>query len=495
MSVFKRTPGQAAEDVTKNFDQLSGSAHHVGDEFDRLRVKLRDIGGSSRYGLQGDVGRPTDVPGPRDYRDDGFPRRRGVPAHDSPDGPRRSDAEWERVFGDRWASRIGGAPGHVLREGMRAARTAGNLAEAAGLDSAAVGAVARGAGMAAAGATVAIEVGKAVVKVTQDVAAQIAKETNTFYSTGGSPAASGRAYGVFGDNAGARSQALGEALRGDTYGAAWARGRGITDLGDLQSDKATNVSHVMRELRKVPDINERIRIGRGLGIEDELWQTDLSQERADRMETARGSIGTPEGRKANAEYRASLRTLEGKWAGIVAEKGTPLVDSAARIMGAASGDKNDLRDILNDGIANSGPGIVGKLGRATFGLPARWGMEQMANAYGGNTAFGRWIRDPKGGREWVGIADLNIKDAPGQTGPGEVKGPPLPAARWRTDVPREAQRMTRAETINGTTEGALPRGWNGKQMQDQGAMTAGPRGNSQNAALDWMAGMLGAGAV
>jgi hypothetical protein len=143
-------------------------------------------------------------------------------------------------------------------------------------------------------------------------AGRIRTGSNAYWQTGGNPVELGQALALGGDNAGGKAEALGERLRQGGYAAAIARQHGITDLGDyFTPDKATNYIKALRLLRDTKDPVQRIRLARGLGLQEDAWTSDLDSPTFERLAGSRGEYG--EGpRRSEARYRASKEIVGNK---------------------------------------------------------------------------------------------------------------------------------------------------------------------------------------
>lgn len=211
----------------------------------------------------------------------------------------------------------------------------GKLAKAGvGLDAiAGSGAVSGGTSAAiAAAAAAAIPVALAaaglggVVAIAEAGASHVRTGTNAFWASGGTPSELGQIIGLGGPNAGSKAEALGGALRGGGYGAAWARSQGIVDLGDyFTPDKATNYLKTLRALRNVQDPTERMRIVRGLGIQEDAWTSDLSKQSFENLAQTRSAYSEQD-RRNEAEYRGAKEQLGGEWDNIVRKVGAPVMN-------------------------------------------------------------------------------------------------------------------------------------------------------------------------
>lgn len=134
-----------------------------------------------------------------------------------------------------------------------------------------------------------------------------------YYLTGGDPSELGAVRSVGGQNGYAKAMQFAEAIRGGSYGAAYMRSKGIVDLGPWTIDKDANYLKGLDEFRKIRSNAEATRVARDLNITDDAWVRDLSDETYSRLKEARGNMGSPEERRAEAEYRAMKEMVSGAW--------------------------------------------------------------------------------------------------------------------------------------------------------------------------------------
>lgn len=138
------------------------------------------------------------------------------------------------------------------------------------------------------------------------------------YTSGGTPqeiaqlSGIGRYLGMTPEQAGNRAVALGDALRGGGFGAAYMRSKGIVDMGPYTIDKATNQLRVLDELRQIRSESQAVRVARDLGVSDQLWVRDLSDSDYRRLKDGARASGTPEMRRKAARWEATKAEL-GNW--------------------------------------------------------------------------------------------------------------------------------------------------------------------------------------
>ncbi|RYG37851.1 hypothetical protein EON81_05365 [bacterium] len=160
-------------------------------------------------------------------------------------------------------------------------------------------------------------------------AAKMREGSRLFYGLGSDPktagiaGALGRASGV---DAVSKARSLGEALMQGSYGSAYLRSKGINDAGSLTVDKGTNYVRAIDELRRIKSDREAIRVARDVGLEDELWMRDLSNNSYRRLRDSGSRAGSPDERRSEAEYRASKEEFGSNWDRLWRGASQPIVD-------------------------------------------------------------------------------------------------------------------------------------------------------------------------
>ena len=143
-----------------------------------------------------------------------------------------------------------------------------------------------------AGAGVAVAVGAAVKSAAEFAASSTAKGARMALYGGGGPGAIGQANALSGGDA-SRPEAIGNALRQGTYGAAYMHSKGLYDFGPYQIDRSTNYVRALDEVRNIRDRNTRVRVSRDIGLTpEEFAQSYADQGMYDQLKRSRGDEGS-----------------------------------------------------------------------------------------------------------------------------------------------------------------------------------------------------------
>ena len=123
---------------------------------------------------------------------------------------------------------------------------------------------------------------------------------------GGSSQTIGQSLALSGGDA-SRPQAIADALRQGTYGAGYMRSKGIVDLGGMQVDKGSNYIKVIEQLRKINNRDQRTRIARDLGLNEQEFQMSYASDSAfQSLKISRGKEGSDEDLRAKADADAAM---------------------------------------------------------------------------------------------------------------------------------------------------------------------------------------------
>lgn len=126
---------------------------------------------------------------------------------------------------------------------------------------------------------------------------------------------------------------FGNALHNGSYGANYFRGQGINDFGDYTIDKAKNYQQAIDRLRDISDPNERLRVARGVGLEDKLWMADLDQQQYNDLKNSIAPL-TPEQIEADRNYRYIKELRKNQASNFFTRAGIGFEGTLADAMGA-----------------------------------------------------------------------------------------------------------------------------------------------------------------
>jgi hypothetical protein len=96
---------------------------------------------------------------------------------------------------------------------------------------------------------------------------------------------------------------LGDRLREGSVGAGYLRSQGIQYKGRY-TDYSGNYVAAVDALSRVKDVQERVRIAREVGLEEDAWIGDLPDEERRRLLRSRGAAGTDQERRDSAKARS-----------------------------------------------------------------------------------------------------------------------------------------------------------------------------------------------
>jgi len=197
-------------------------------------------------------------------------------------------------------------------------------------------------------------------------AGRIATGSAAYWQSGGSPTELGQALGLGGDNAGSKAEALGTRLRGGGYAAAVARAHGITDLGDyFTPDKTANYVKSLDLLHGTKDPIEKMRLARGLGLQEDAWTSDLDDSTYQRLKASRGEYSEA-GRKSEARYRGNKEIFGNKIDKWWRDNSEAPMNAASEALG---GNIFPLLGQVGSQLARmSGPGLIYRAFSAEYGF-------------------------------------------------------------------------------------------------------------------------------
>jgi hypothetical protein len=152
------------------------------------------------------------------------------------------------------------------------------------------------------------------------------RDSSAFYAMGGSASNVGAALALGGENAEAKALQLGDRLREGTVGAGFLRSQGIQYRGRY-TDYSGNYVQAIDALGKIPDVQERIRTAREVGLGDDVWLADVDKTLRDQLMRSRGVAGSDSERKATANQRAERETSQNWWMNQLSAIGGALYDT------------------------------------------------------------------------------------------------------------------------------------------------------------------------
>jgi len=109
---------------------------------------------------------------------------------------------------------------------------------------------------------------------------------------------------AMGEGAAKRAMGFGDVLRSGTLAGGYFRDKGLIDLGQMQTNKATNYLRAIEILRNERNPSVRIRMAREAGLEEDMWRTDVSDENFQKMKDMERAKNTDSERQRNADRRA-----------------------------------------------------------------------------------------------------------------------------------------------------------------------------------------------
>ena len=109
---------------------------------------------------------------------------------------------------------------------------------------------------------------------------------------------------AMGEGAAERAMGFGDVLRSGSMAGGYFRSKGLIDLGQMQTNKATNYLRAIEILRNERNPSVRIRMAREAGLEEDMWRTDVSDENFQKMKDMENAKNTSGERQRNADRRA-----------------------------------------------------------------------------------------------------------------------------------------------------------------------------------------------